>query len=481
MSRSPRTSTKDPTSIPLSGTVDHVSGCDIYAFTQRTLQIKVDCRCKSPTIPSRSACRLNTTRKTHKPTDRHRLRHNEHAIESRTNGAQKGKTNHTKRGKASGQEVIQKARDRDWCWHLVRFFRYNATAAVVTATGHTRSLINCSSVLLTTVPSILTIMSLVGFNIPGFICFHSDRAHPSRPAVFFAPRAFISLFSTIKSVTNSQSKCCECPPQSTVQSHCAPAPLPSRAARRPLISLHSPCTFCSPAARRWPRCCFCVALITTVALDIGVVGFIATVVLVTAIAVAHGHALRHGNVPEFPEVLCHWDVHRLLDDSCVPALLRHMLNLLRNFQEDLWHCDVHRLLLRAMCCALLWCALHKVPDFLDALRHQDVQSLDNRTILHLLLFYLFLWAWSRRLVAQDETCKRYRRQTDHLTRKEESWTNSTPPLSNVLRKKSTHWNFSASKTPQKVVHALLSTFWTIHKTRWHKRKEGTPSFHKHTT
>ena len=32
---------------------------------------------------------------------------------------------------------------------------------------------------------------------------------------------------------------------------------------------------------------------------------------------------------------------------------------------------------------------------------------------------------------------------------------------------------------QKVVHALLSTFWTVHKTRRHKRKEGKPSFQKH--
>ena len=34
--------------------------------------------------------------------------------------------------------------------------------------------------------------------------------------------------------------------------------------------------------------------------------------------------------------------------------------------------------------------------------------------------------------------------------------------------------------PRKEVHILFSTFKTIHTARWHKRKEGTCPFHKHT-
>ena len=92
-------------------------------------------------------------------------------------------------------KVVFKARDCDWsevqrCWHLFASFSINATAAVLTAAGHTGSFINCSSVFLSTVSSILVIMSLIGFKISGVICFQSDRARPSGPAAF-RPRLFV--------------------------------------------------------------------------------------------------------------------------------------------------------------------------------------------------------------------------------------------------------------------------------------------------
>ena len=81
----------------------------------------------------------------------------------------------------------------------------NATAAALRYPSHT--FINCSSVLLSTVSPILVIMSLIGFNISGVICFHSDRSHPSGPAAFFAPFAFI--FFVIWSICSSLiSICC---------------------------------------------------------------------------------------------------------------------------------------------------------------------------------------------------------------------------------------------------------------------------------
>ena len=76
------------------------------------------------------------------------------------------------------------------CWHLVCFLRYHATAAVLTAAGHTRSLIKCSSVLLSTVSSILTITSLIGINVSSVTCLHSDRAHWLMLTAFFATQAF---------------------------------------------------------------------------------------------------------------------------------------------------------------------------------------------------------------------------------------------------------------------------------------------------
>ena len=122
-------------------------------------------------------------------------------------------------------------------------------------------------------------------------------------------------------------------------------------------------------------------------------------------------------------------------------------------------------LLWSFCARSVWAKTrpcHPFSCFRPAAWHWSV------AISALFLFWLCFETQATRLLTNMSTCLcwcvfNYKKSVPrHLS-------------THTQRRKSTQWNFLASKTPQKVAHALHSTFWTTHKTRWHKRKEGNPS------